>query len=231
MKIGVALSGSGVGAAFAHVFADELRACAVPIDMISVTSLTAVPILLWSKGVPRAEIDQWMHEIQQNPEQGYEKLTQSDLLEKPCDYSLAVSSVDLSSGVTILYTDRLQADAWNLKALPLSGNEGQALLSSVSPYGGMEPLDMDKMKLCDFTVRYGCPFFPLKMAGIERILSISFAGGNMPLQTAGDNMAALTGRNADLHFTIEPESPKYAVAYIRSLVRNNLGMIYQKLLF
>lgn len=231
MKIGVAFCGSGASAALAHVFADELRACAVPIEMLSVTSFTTVPILLWSKGIPASDIDNWMEIIKENPEQGYDKLAQSELLARPSDYAVAVSSVDISSGVTILYTDKLHANAWNLKVLPLTGNERQALLASVSPFGGLEPLDMDKMKLCDFTVRYGCPYFPLKMAGIERILSVNFAGGDLPLQTAGDNMAALTGRNADLHFTIHPKPSENTESYIRSMVRSNLGMIYQKLLF
>lgn len=231
MKIGVAFCGSGAGSALAHIFADELCACAVPIDMLSVTSLPAVPILLWSKGASQTEIEQWMQEIHQNPEQGYQKLAKSERLTKPCEYAVAVSSVDISSGATMLYADDLQADAWNLKVLPLFGREGEALMASASPYGGMEPLEMDKMKLCDFSVRYGCPFFPLKMSGIERILSVSFAGGLMPLQAAGDNMAALTGRNADLHFTIRPESPESAESDIRSFVQNNIGTIYQKLLF
>ncbi len=231
MKIGIAFSGSGAGAPWSHIFAEELRSCAVPIEMLSATSLAAVPVLLWSRGCSNEEIRLWMQDILQDSAHGCRQLAQSELIKKPDGYSVAISSVDILSGVSVLYSDELQADAWNLKVHPLAGNEDYALMSAVSPFGGMEPPIVDEMKLCDFSMRYGCPFFPLKMAGIERILSVSFSGGDMPVQAAGDNMSALTGRNADLHFSIKPDSPEHAEDYIRSFVQNNVGVIYQKLLF
>lgn len=231
MKIGVAFSGSGVGAPWSHIFAEELHSCAVPIQMLSATSLAAVPVLLWSKGCSGEEIQQWMQKILLAPALGCKQLVQSELIKKPCEYPVAMSSVDILSGISVLYADGLQADAWNLKVHALTGNEDCALTSAVSPYGGMEPPIVDKMKLCDFSLRYGCPFFPLKMAGIERILSVSFPGGNMPVQAAGDNMSALTGRNAELHLSIKPDSAECAESFIRSFIQNNIGAIYQKLLF
>ena len=50
MKIGVAFSGSGAGAAAANVFADELLKRSVAVDMLSATSLAAVPSLLCRAG-------------------------------------------------------------------------------------------------------------------------------------------------------------------------------------
>lgn len=112
-----------------------------------------------------------------------------------CD--LAVSCVDASTGITVIYSDTLHSDAWNLKVLPLSGNEPAALACALSPYRDSEPFVREGMRLCDFSVRYGCPFFPLKMAGMERILSVSFSGGESPAQVAADTLSALTGKNAD----------------------------------
>lgn len=231
MKIGVAFSGSGIGAPWSHIFAEELHSCAVPIKMLSATSLAAVPVFLWSKGCTGEEIQLWMQKILQAPALACKQLVQSELIKNPYEFPVTMSSVDILSGISVLYADGLQADAWNLKVHPLTGNEENALAAAVSPYRGLEPPIVDKMKLCDFSMRYGCPFFPLKMAGIERILSVSFPGGNMPVQAAGDNMVALTGRNADLHLSIKPDSPERAEAFIRSFVQNNIGAIYQKLLF
>ena len=78
--------------------------------------------------------------------------------------------------------------------------------------------------------RYGCPFFPLKMAGMERILSVSFSGGESPAQVAADTLSALTGKNADLHYDLRfggadiPEK-------IRAFMEEHIAEIYEKLLF
>ena len=105
-----------------------------------------------------------------------------------------------------------------------------ALACALSPYRDSEPFVREGMRLCDFSVRYGCPFFPLKMAGMERILSVSFSGGESPAQVAADTLSALTGKNADLHYDLRfggadiPEK-------IRAFMEEHIAEIYEKLLF
>lgn len=191
MKIGVAFSGSGAGAAAANVFADELLKRSVAVDMLSATSLAAVPSLLWSRGAGPEELEELMtlFSASQTPQLGLRQLDRMRMFRAPAVCDLAVSCVDASTGITVIYSDTLHSDAWNLKVLPLSGNEPAALACALSPYRDSEPFVREGMRLCDFSVRYGCPFFPLKMAGMERILSVSFSGGESPAQVAADTLS------------------------------------------
>lgn len=231
MKIGVAFSGSGAGAAAAHAFAGELEKCSLTIEMLSVTSLAAVPSLLWAYGLPDEEIEELtgLFTTAETPELGLRTLEGMGVFRKKgaprCP--LAVNSVDVSTGITAIFSDAVCSDAWNLKVLPLAGWERAALGAALSPYKESEPCPSSGMRLCDFSARYGCPFFPLKMAGMERLLSVNFAGGETPAQIAADSLASLTGRNADLHYTLPPVPP----AQIRSFVREHTAEIYNKLLF
>ena len=232
MKIGVAFSGSGAGAAAANVFVDELLKRSVAVDMLSATSLAAVPSLLWSRGAGLEELEELMtlFSASQTPQLGLRQLDRMGMFRAPAVCDLAVSCVDASTGITVIYSDTLHSDAWNLKVLPLSGNEPAALACALSPYRDSEPFVHEGMRLCDFSVRYGCPFFPLKMAGMERILSVSFSGGESPAQVAADTLSALTGKNADLHYDLRfggadiPEK-------IRAFMEEHIAEIYEKLLF
>ena len=167
MKIGVAFSGSGACAAAAHQFAALLQKRSIEITMLSATSLAAVPSLLWSRGVPLEEIDKQMHLFcSVSPQTGLRQLEKAGLLDRPAVCDFAVNCVDVSTGVTVIYSDSLHSNAWNLKVLPLVGNERAALLAALCPWGDAEPVALEGMRLCDFSACYGSPLFPLKMAGM-----------------------------------------------------------------
>ena len=140
---------------------------------------------------------------------------------------IAVSSVDVSTGVTAIFCDQLQSSAWNLKVYPLSNHVREALKAAICPFGEGEPLNWEQMQLCDFSARYGCPFFPLRMAGMERLLAVCFSGGDSPAQIAADSLSALTGKNADFYCAIHSKDTKDP----RIIAQENLEAIYQSLLF
>ena len=233
MKIGVAFSGCGDSALGAWAFADELEKYSLKIDLLSVTSLSAISSLLWSYGQEEGQIRKYMAGLMKSP--SWEELDFT-LAPKEKGYRcpLAVNSVDVLTGVSVIYCDQLHSDAWKLKTYPLAGRERQALLSTLSPYKGLEPLCLDDMLLCDFSVQYGCPCFPLKMAGVEKILSVSLCGGYQPVQVAADSLSLLTGKNSDLHYSL-PAPKRKRIARIeeanRQFVREHISEIYEKLLF
>lgn len=233
MKIGVAFSGSGAGAMAAYAFADELRKSALKIEMMSATSLASVSSLLWAYGLPTDDIRELMAQFSaaSAPEEGLDMLERAGAFQGSSACAFAVNSVDTLSGVTAVYSDALKSDAWNLKVLPLSGSERTALASTISPYTGCCPYSLDGMSLCDFSVRYGCPFFPLKMAGMEKLLSVTFAGGDSPAQVAADCLTSLTGRFADLHYTVKLLSCTDIETQVRAFVSRNIREIYDKMLF
>lgn len=233
MKIGVAVSGSGAGAGAAYCLADELRGQGAEIAMLSACSLAAVSLLLWSRGLESAETDELMtlFTSAQTPACALAEFERMGIFRGKPRCELAVSSVDVTTGVSVIYCDRLRSDAHNLLALPLSGNERAALASTVSPYGASEPFPTSGMRLCDFSARYGCPFFPLKMAGMERLLAVSFSGASEPAQVAAESLSALTGKNADLHYALRLDAKAEPNARIREFVRLHEGEIYDKLLF
>ena len=206
MKIGVAFSGSGACAAAAHQLAALLQQRSIEITMLSATSLAAVPSLLWSRGVPLEEIDKQMHLFcSVSPQTGLRQLEKAGLLDRPAVCDFAVNCVDVSTGVTVIYSDSLHSNAWNLKVLPLVGNERAALLAALCPWGDAEPVALEGMRLCDFSACYGSPLFPLKMAGMERLMAVSFPGGGTPAQTAANSLVCLTGKNADFYCEVRPE--------------------------
>lgn len=69
------------------------------------------------------------------------------------------------------------------------------------------------------------------MNAAEKILSVSFAGGASPAQIASSSLASLTGKNADLHYTVHLDDPEDPAGQIRNFVQENIVQIYHKMLF
>lgn len=229
MKIGLACAGGGPGARHAYMLARELEALSLCPEMISCASLPAAPMLLWSRGF---SLDQIVSRTAaflsaKKSERRLARLCAS--LPGPKRCRMALNSADQDTGVTVIWADGLSSDAWNLKVYPLKGMEKAALRGALSPHF-LQPEKMDGMRLCDFSARYGCPFFPLKMAGMERILSVVFLGERDPVGIASESLSVLTGKNADLQYTLrlsEEDGPEAVGTFLR-LHKDEL---YQKLLF
>lgn len=229
MKIGLACAGSGPGARYAYALAQEMEELSLGPEMISCTSFPSIPLLLWSRGLDGEEIDSRIEKCLRTKKVGKGLSYCCAALPAIGRCAFALNSADQETGVTIVWADRLTSDAWNLKALPLTGQEQMALRAAVSPLLS-PPETLDGLSLCDFSVRYGCPFFPLKMAGMGRLLSVVFTGGTAPIAIASESLSVLTGKNADLHFTLGPEDSKGPDA-VRHFIRGHQDELYKKLLF
>lgn len=229
MKIGLACAGGGPGARYAYMLARELEALSLCPEMVSCASLPAAPMLLWSRGVPLDQIEARITAFLSAKKSGRGLARLCASLPGPKRCRLALNSADQDTGVTVIWADGIGSDAWNLKVYPLEGMEKTALRAAVSPHF-LSPENLDGMRLCDFSARYGCPFFPLKMAGMERILSVVFSGEKDPVGIASESLSVLTGKNADLHYTLrlsEQDGPKAVQAFLHA----HKDELYQKLLF
>ena len=233
MQIGIAVSGSGGSALNAHILLEELEASGIQIAMVSACSAAALPAMLWAYGLPSCEIPQllsiWNRTA--DTEDTVKQVCRKYFAGKTPACRIALNSVDIRSGKTVLFSDDLEpADAQTMEIFPLAGNEPAALLSAIAPDRQLQTVRFGGYDLCDFSLRYGSPFFPLKMMGMERILSVSFSGSSAPSRLAADSLSALTGKRADLFYSIEcplQESPRK----IRRLVQDKLGELCSGLYF
>lgn len=230
MKIGLACAGNGPGAANAHVLARALEALSICPEMISCTSLPAAPMLLWSRGLAAEQVGARMEALlsAENAGKGLGRFCAA--LPKTRRCALALCSADLETGVTVIWADGLCSDAWNLKIAPLDGAQRLALQSAVSPRLLLEPGSCGSLRLCDFSARYGCPLLPLKMAGMERVLSVVFTGADDPAGIAAESLSVLTGKNADLHYALRLSGSE-APEELEQFVRAHRDELYGKLLF
>ena len=229
MKIGVALSGSGRAGLQAHLALMELEEQGIHPLVVSASGISALPALLWAKGLEPKRIEEIIKEICQASDwkTGTQILKKVEGPLEKTQEKIAISCVDSVTGMTVIYGDFLRSDAWNLRVRPLKGYEDEAIMATLSPYDSLEPLCVDGMKLCDFSVRYGCPLFSLKMAGMERLLALNFLGGATPAQMAADSLNLLTSRYADLHY----EFPKTLENWQRGFLESHHKELYHKLLF
>lgn len=230
MKIGLACSGSGPGARYAHILAEELNRLSLGPAMISCTSLPSAPMLLWSRGVPIHEIGSRTNALfqEKEPEQALSCFCTGLPCIWRCDFAL--NSVDIQTGTVVTWADGLHSQAGNLKVKPLKGVEKKALSAAMKPWYGKGTEKLGKLRLCDFSARYGCPLFPLKLAGMERILSVVFTGQKDPAGAACESLSALTGKYADLQYIVSP-SKIQEPEKIKKFFLDHRDELYEKLLF
>ena len=164
-----------------------------------------------------------------SPQTGLRQLEKAGLFDRLAVCDFAVNCVDVSTGVTVIYSDSLHSNAWNLKVLPLTGNEQAALLAALCPWGDAEPVALEGMRLCDFSACYGSPLFPLKMAGMERLMTVSFPGGGTPTQTAANSLVRLTGKNADFYCEVRQEPSRPVSETVRSAAMQSAYAFGEKL--
>ncbi|MCI8755609.1 MAG: hypothetical protein HFG18_03340 [Oscillospiraceae bacterium] len=230
MKIGLACSGCGPGAQYAYILAEELTYLSLGPEMISCNSLPAAPMLLWSRGLPTDEIKKRTDRLFQEKESN--QALSCFCTGLPCIQrcALALNSVDLQTGTVVTWADGLHSKAGNLKVKPLRGAEKKALSAAMKPWYGKGTEKLGKFQLCDFSARYGCPLFPLKMAGMERILSVVFTGQKDPAGAACESLSALTGKHADLQYVLSP-SKAQEPEKIKKFFLDHQDELYEKLLF
>lgn len=208
MKIGIALSGCDAGGLCAFHVLRLLEEKGFTIEMVSCCGISSVTALLYGVGdVDRAErigSDFWKRMRTENLDNAIEAASEqlpSSLLRE--NDRLAVSAVNVEDGKVIAFTNAFSLDSERLCTLPLT-DAYDTLSATVSPLDGLTSYRLDSMRLCDYSVWYGCPLYPLKMSGISRTVSISFLPERpeTPYTVMTGKNVGTTAAAADIHIPI-----------------------------
>lgn len=239
MKIGVALSGCDIGGISAHSVLEELAVQGLEIAMISSCCIPSVPALLYAYGCD--EIDkharQFLHDMQAlHMDTAIGNLSADFPLGHPRGrVPLAINAVNVSDGKIITFTNDYAFHTDRLTTFQMD-SAYNSLSSTISLEVGPGCYSYNGCSLCDFCVWYGCPVYPLKMAGLERIISIAFLPQLpcTPYEVLVGHMLEATAGAADLHIPIDfpkaAELPEYIEIATRK-VKSRIDEILSKILF
>lgn len=209
MKIGVALSGCDIGGVCAWSALRALEEQGLDIGMISACCIPAVTSLLYARG------------CEEKVMQKYSSVFLSDARESDVDYAianlsancragrgrqipLAVNAVNVSDGRIITFTDDYSIKGGNIRTFGIE-DPYDALSATISLMDGLGSYRYKDCRLCDFCCWYGCPVHPLKLAGLQKTVSISFlpALPKTPYEVLVKQMITVNSSSADIHIPIE----------------------------
>lgn len=237
MKIGVALSGSGIGGVAAYEVVRQVAALGLETGVYSACGLSALSMLCYMKGPVRAEkrLARLCGELSDRTRAKRAlKLARrfaGGLSDVP--YPVAVSCVDLSTGLPVIFSNVLPQSR---DVIPVSDTKTADILkASLHPLESPCSQMWEGMELCDFTMKYGCPILPVRMAGL-RVLSVSFE--DRSARTAQDlaarELVERTRTLADYSISIRVNPGRelyYYVREVRSAFSKHKAELYDKLLF
>lgn len=210
MKIGVALSGCDIGGVSAYHVLKLLEKKGFSIQMVSACCMPSVTALCHGCGLKKARTDRLAAQFLDNA--GKQNLdaaiaAASDLLpggKLARNKSLAINAVNIADGKVVTFTNGFSLDTGTLKTVPLD-DAYDALSSTINMLDGLRSYQYNGLKLCDFSVWYGCPLYPLKMGGISRTISIAFLPKEpkTPYEILVRQGTLANCRSAGLHISIE----------------------------
>lgn len=209
MKIGVALSGCDIGGVCAAGVLHWLQKEGIRINMISASGTASPATLLFCCGFGIRQRDVLLKEF-------LEEYRGIDLDSAIASLSarlspemlgqvagLVIASTNLPDGKVAAFTNDFTFETETLVTIPLL-EPYDALSASIGAVDGLGYYPYQGFTLCDYSVRYGCPIFPLHLAGCDKVLSFSF----LP-QIPGTAYEVLihrriqeTGADADLHMAL-----------------------------
>ena len=217
MKIGVALSGCDIGGISGYRLLCLLEDMGLDLHMISVSGTPSIAALLyksgWSEKVCHAYLDDFLQnrriaELDTAIDAFSEKL--SDRGWKPFQ-GLVINAVHIADGSAAAFTNDMVYRAGNLRTFPLNVPY-HALSATIGAVDGLGNYPYQGCKLCDYAIQHGCPFYPLRLASCDMILSFSFLPQipQSPYDISLKNRIEHTCHAADFHFSFQfpPESDK-----------------------
>ncbi|MDR2933656.1 MAG: hypothetical protein LBV27_11200, partial [Oscillospiraceae bacterium] len=206
MKIGVALSGCDAGGLSAYTVLEYLEDRGYDIEMVSASCVPVAAAMMYTCGFDAqraqkstaaffnkfhtSDTDSVIDAISQN-------FTRDELKNNK---KAAVNAVNVTDGRIITFTNAFSLDTQKIRSYPLD-DAYDALSATISPMDGLGSYRYKDTKLCDFSVWYGCPLFPLKMSGIEKIVSIAFlpAVPDTPYEVLVKQVTESNAQTADAH--------------------------------
>ncbi len=209
VKIGVALSGCHIGGVSAWSVLRELEAQGFDLQMVSACCVPATTSLLYASGCEDAamkrlslgflsdaresDIDFAVANLSAAFREGNKKTT-----------PLAINAVNVTDGNIVMFTDDVSLRSSNLKTFA-DADPYDILSATISLMDGLGSYRYGGQHLCDFCCWYGCPVHALKLAGVEKIISIAFVPKfpKTPYEVLVKQMIASSASAADIHISIE----------------------------
>lgn len=209
MKIGVALAGCDIGGVSAWRVLRELEEQGFDIGMVSACCLPAATSLLYARGCGDTEMRKLSEAFLRDTRSSDIDFAIANLSAAFRDgegetVPLAINAVNVSDGGIVTFTDDYSLRCGNLKTFPI-GDPYDVLSATISLMDGLGSYRYKGHKLCDFSCWYGCAIQPLKLAGLQKTVSVAFLPRfpKSPYEVLVKQMIGSTASLADIHIPIE----------------------------
>lgn len=241
VRIGVALSGCDIGGVAAYDVLRELQRQGFGVGMISTCGMPSVTALLFAAGYGEEDGDRHTEKFLRTAREididmAVAEFSAEVPLDRDGDKTPAVvSSVNVADGNICAFTGECEKKGERLRAYPLC-DAYDALSATISPVEGLASYQYDGSQLCDFSVWYGVPVYPLKLAAVDRVLSVAFlpCAPRTPYEALVKQKIEASAHLADVHIPIAFAGPLTAGEYAaRAIgqVREHAEEIFNRLLF
>lgn len=204
------LSGCDLGGICAYSVLQKLRDSGLRPSMISACCIPSATAMLFAYGYDSAKYrklaERFLRDSHENDiDFAVANLSCAMRIKKPPDgIPVAVNAVDVATGKILTFTNDFVCRSEKLETAAM-GDPYDVLSATISLMDGLGSYQFSGYRLCDYCCWYGCPVYPLKMAGITKIISISFLPKHpkTPYEVLVGQMTERSGRLASLHIPIE----------------------------
>lgn len=205
VKIGVALSGGDIGGVCAYAALKKIEQAGLSIGMLSACGTPSVAAMLYAYGYPEEEAALLTETFLTQCAEGDLAFAIAELSahlaarKRAKRIPLTVNSVDVLDGHIYAFTEELTLQTGQFTTI-LSALPEEVLGAAITPMDGL-PGGGGR---CDFSVWYGCPLAPLRLAGMDRTISLAFhpeKPATPYLALLGQRLRA-SGQQADIHMDI-----------------------------
>lgn len=202
MNFGVAFSGCDISAISAFAVLEELRNIGINPTLVSTTSLPAVSLLDYCYRLDYTSCYEKIHTLYSAILSGTQKQIVPWVPAEKSRIPIVISTVDIITGDTVLFSSYQHADCGKL--FFRTAHEFPTFSSSMPYFNDEKIAGYDLYRLCDYSVCYGNPIIPLKIRGVDRIISFSFYPQETqnPYQISYRKIMQLTNSYSDLNIQI-----------------------------
>ena len=207
VKIGVALSGCDLGGVSAYRVLEKLCEHGFELAMISTCCTPSLTALPYAYGCKKCEklARRFLRDCKTSDLDSAITALSADFAVrgKKKSVPLAVNSVNVLDGKIITFTNDYRFETDRLSTFALRDTY-DALSASISLVDGLSSYRYKDARLCDFSIWYGCPVYPLRMAGLACVVSVAFLPEKPRTlyEALGTRMIEATAPAADVHIKI-----------------------------
>lgn len=223
MKIGITYCGNSKMACFASLIGEWVKNTGLNIEYEAVTSLAAASFVVDGE---------FIFENYKNPDEIHASLLRQKQLFTGGQIATAV---DISTGKHVSLCRDPQPCGGEFAVIN-NVTKGEWAVSCFAPFGNYKPHSLYNFKLCDSSIGWGCPYIPLAVMGVDRIISVVFTSQNpeYPYIISADKMIKRT--SAICEFLIEPKDDDFtsyssAKAYVEEMLEASKQPLLNKILF